>query len=973
MRFDSSLWRKCRIAFRCVRFGVWLAVLAVIGAFLWFNRVGLPDFLKARLVNTLHERGVELEFSRMRLSLVHGLVADDVRAGTDRTSDGAVFTARSVRLRLDFPALWHRRLQLDGLALHDGNFSLPLSPTNALTLTNLQTELRFGTDDTWSLDHFRANFAGAQINIRGELAHAPEVANWKFFNGGGTNRGASHASLKNFSDALQQIHFEGEPRLQLNLSGDARDIHSVSARLDVAAAAVQTPWFHARDFQASAQLATSENTPDNGGASWGFWTNLQPFHLAWSVRLGELRAEKLNADTLICDGEWSAPELAVTNFSARLDGGQWDASAMLNVATRQLDFTNRSNFDPRQLASWLPENARTNLAKIAWTLPPSLRAEGSLRLPPWTQVVDDWPAEVESSLQLRGELAATNFAVAGAALDRMQARFRYTNSVLSLTNLTLVQGRTQLAFSGQGDLATKNFQAAVSGQLDAASARPFLPPGNLINGFVALTTHAPLVLALDVRGNWQTLDDLTATGRVTLGRTRLELGAQGNAVTKNFHGAVSGRLDVEDARPFLTDSNAAEGFAIVTTSEPLALTLDARGNWLTLAGLTATGSVALTNFAVRGQTMDSVAARLAYADGSLQFLQPELRRAGGAQWMTGDAVIMDFKRMMMTFSNGFSIVDPVALTSAIGPKTAEHLEPYHFLKVPTARVNGCLPLRDMNGPDDMIGTDLRFDIVEDVPFQWLRLNSPGLKGTIHWLGGELVLTNLQAEFYGGTGTGDAYFDFRPEHEGADYRFAMTVTNVNLHEFAADVSSPTNHLEGTVAGDLVVTSADTRNLESWNGYGTIKLRDGLLWDIPLFGILSPVLNTLSAGLGNSRATEATANYTITNGIIHSDTLEIRSTMMRLSYTGTVDMEQNVNARVTAHLLRDVWVVGPLVSAVLWPVSKVFEYRVTGKLDDPQATPVFVPPILLAPLHPIRSLEKIFSPFSPGTNTNAPAAK
>jgi hypothetical protein len=273
----------------------------------------------------------------------------------------------------------------------------------------------------------------------------------------------------------------------------------------------------------------------------------------------------------------------------------------------------------------------------------------------------------------------------------------------------------------------------------------------------------------------------------------------------------------------------------------------------------------------------------------------------------------------------------------------------------------------------MIGTDLRFDIVEDVPFQWLRLNSPGLKGTIHWLGGELVLTNLQAEFYGGTGTGDAYFDFRPEHEGADYRFAMTVTNVNLHEFAADVSSPTNHLEGTVAGDLVVTSADTRNLESWNGYGTIKLRDGLLWDIPLFGILSPVLNTLSAGLGNSRATEATANYTITNGIIHSDTLEIRSTMMRLSYTGTVDMEQNVNARVTAHLLRDVWVVGPLVSAVLWPVSKVFEYRVTGKLDDPQATPVFVPPILLAPLHPIRSLEKIFSPFSPGTNTNAPAAK
>jgi len=83
--------------------------------------------------------------------------------------------------------------------------------------------------------------------------------------------------------------------------------------------------------------------------------------------------------------------------------------------------------------------------------------------------------------------------------------------------------------------------------------------------------------------------------------------------------------------------------------------------------------------------------------------------------------------------------------------------------------------------------------------------------------------------------------------------------------------------------------------------------------------------------------------------------------------------DVNARVTAHLLRNVWVVGPLVSAMLWPVSKVFECRVTGKLDDPQATPVFFPPILLAPLHPIRSLEKFFSPFTTNADTNAPPLK
>src|SRR5882757_9258141 len=147
-----GFWRKCRIGFRCVRFTVWALVLVVIGTFLWFNRVGLPDFAKSRLVATLHERGVELEFSRMRLSLIRGLVAENVLVGSAGTNGNPTFTARQVQLELDFSALWHRRLELDGLMLRDGQFTLPLSPTNALTLTNLQTELRFGNNDTWTLN-----------------------------------------------------------------------------------------------------------------------------------------------------------------------------------------------------------------------------------------------------------------------------------------------------------------------------------------------------------------------------------------------------------------------------------------------------------------------------------------------------------------------------------------------------------------------------------------------------------------------------------------------------------------------------------------------------------------------------------------------------------------------------------------------------------------------------------------------------
>ena len=139
---------------------------------------------------------------------------------------------------------------------------------------------------------------------------------------------------------------------------------------------------------------------------------------------------------------------------------------------------------------------------------------------------------------------------------------------------------------------------------------------------------------------------------------------------------------------------------------------------------------------------------------------------------------------------------------------------------------------------------MRFDIIKGAPFEWMKFKTTNIVGTIHWQNQSLILTNVTAAFYGGDGNGFANFDFLAPHEGADYEFALSVTNVNLHSLAADLSSPTNHLEGTLAGRLVVTDADSRDWQTWDGFGHANLHDGLLWDIPIFGILSPVLNTVS---------------------------------------------------------------------------------------------------------------------------------
>jgi hypothetical protein len=91
-------------------------------------------------------------------------------------------------------------------------------------------------------------------------------------------------------------------------------------------------------------------------------------------------------------------------------------------------------------------------------------------------------------------------------------------------------------------------------------------------------------------------------------------------------------------------------------------------------------------------------------------------------------------------------------------------------------------------------------------------------------------------------------------------------------------------------------------------------------------------------------------------------------MRVEYRGTVTVDGQMNARVEAELLRDMWLVGPVVSTVLWPVTKLFEYKVTGGLSQPKIEPLYlVPKLVLLPFHPFRTIKEL---IPEDTSTNSP---
>ncbi len=893
----SVFWRRCRTTFRWCRFTLWAVLLLLLFAFGWVNLIGVPGFVKNRIAATLRERGVQLEFSRMRFRPAHGLIVENVRIGQDLGGElQPVLTAGEVQIVLDYHALLHRRFELNGIVVRRGKFVLPVSPTNSLSIFNIQSDITFPARDTWSLNDLQGDFAGAQLRLSGQMAHASEIAHWKIVSGRQpAERGLLAQPLKDFADQLTRVHFTGTPQLGLTVIGDADDIHSVKVRLNVRVPAVHSPWCTATNLELATNLTAPADVPVSSDPALDFWTNALPFRLAWITRVADLEAHDISAKTVRCRGLWSGGDLELQQLSAVFDTGKFSASASLNVLTRRVSFTYGSDFDPHMFAPLVPDKTRHLFNEITWTGgSPQLHATGQATLPPWTNGLPRLPDDLLPTLSLNGDLAFSNTVVHSSSLDFAQTRFSFNNSIFTLTGLRIAQDRSKLAVDGQYDTLTKNFAVA-----------------------------------------------------------------------------VRGTLDIRTVRPLVADTKAAPAFKLIQLTEPLALNLHAAGNLNSLDLTTAAGHLSLTNFAIRGQTIESIDTDVLCSNRVLSFLHPQAFRSLGTQTITADSVTLDFNAHMLYFTNGYSTAEQMIIPRAIGPKTAEVVEPYQYLSPPTARIHGQFPLRDINTGRDLDGTDLTFDVIRGAPFRWSRLVSTNLTGTIHWMGQTMTLTNVVSGCYDGLAQGGASFDFRPTNYGCNFSFHVEATNLDVHALAVGLTgSKTNQLEGRLSGSVVITSGNSDTWKSWFGYGSATLRDGLLWNIPLFGFMSPIMNTFVPGIGNSRATQASLDFFMTNGVARTSSCVITTPTMQLDYSGTVDLQQNVNAHVTARLMRNTWA-GPVVSTILWPVSKIFECRVTGQVSDPKVTPIMFPfsKYLLSPVH---SVESIFT-SSNNTSTNTPATQ
>ena len=893
-------------------------------------------------------------------------------------------------------------------------------PRQAFVLDHVGGELFFHPDDRWELRSLRARALGANIHLRGDLTNAALVRDWKLPRREGPKvPGRERDFWSEFFARARQVRAVVPPEINVVFAADARDPRTLDATVKLIAPGLESEWgavtnlsligrLHPAPVTNAPMRAELKITADAPRTPWAEATNLvlearwEPSLERWVPTNSRVQLQLSALGT-----PWGgADHLTVDATNAAAADGEVETTFHLSAKRPALEhfFADHIQFTARALhppTNPLPARIRGG-AELVRTLTPwatsgSARVEATLSLPAKGQwrVSDTnapWPDRVQN-ISTDFTLALSNVLAPHLEFSRIAITNRWHGPDLHL-QASADSDAGNLELDGKLNTETRAANLSTRYRGDPHQLARLLPTNALpwLDGYqsrlpleaqVAASATLP---ALTNAPGWRSnlLATLIAGGRFESGagsfrgvaftnavasllaqenewkldflrvhRTEGSLtgDAQADPRTGEFSGRLSSSMDLHGLRPLFPQRLHRHLFDPFQFTQPPVVIANVRGNWHDWESISASGAASVTNAAIRTQAIAYAAARLELTNRFLSFFHPVLLRPG--ERADGDGVGLDLRTKRLYLTNCHGNLAPMALAQAIGPHVVRALRPYVFDTPPQSRVSGLLPLA--KGDD---GEDARFEL-EGGPFHWWRFHADRVRGTVLWQGKTVTITDLSARWRGSDALGWVRLDFA-QPKGGTLAFHMAVEGAELSDLLRDMQEgKTNRLEGIVGGEVTITHAFLNDPKSWQGHGQVHLTEGLLWDIPLFAVLSPMLNKIIPGLGHSRAREGRAAYTITNSVIHSRDVQIRASAMELKYRGTVDFEGRLDATMEAELFRNVPGIGVILSKVLWPVTKLFEYRITGTLAEPRLDEkYFIPKVVLFPLQPVKTLKDLF---------------
>ncbi len=274
-------------------------------------------------------------------------------------------------------------------------------------------------------------------------------------------------------------------------------------------------------------------------------------------------------------------------------------------------------------------------------------------------------------------------------------------------------------------------------------------------------------------------------------------------------------------------------------------------------------------------------------------------------------------------------IDPRALGRLAGGTVDYVLRQFRFDGPVDVSVRGVVDYGDGNASDYVArGRG------ESIGWRWLEAEAC----VMDWIaqGHTIVMTNLTMDMYGGTINATVELDqVGLEEEPVRYVADGIVEEVAFARLLRDLRQTEEDLqEGVLSGHFEVqglAEADWR--ASLTGSGRVRIADGEIFQIRLFGGLSDLLRRIYPRLGLAVQTDVRANFTIADRAVRSDDIRIEGHILSLRGRGYYYLDDALDFRVQVLPLKRGLLVD-LVRVFTYPVSRLLQFRLEGSLAEPE---------------------------------------
>lgn len=398
-----------------------------------------------------------------------------------------------------------------------------------------------------------------------------------------------------------------------------------------------------------------------------------------------------------------------------------------------------------------------------------------------------------------------------------------------------------------------------------------------------------------------------------------------------LEGDLSLHTDPNDFIPFL-GSNLAHFVQRFAFDKPLPHFVGTFHHTFATDSPVILGALAATNFSYRGVPIDQMQTSLAFSNHLVELDDWHFTQTNGE---TKGTLAADLHADLLA-ADLESTMNPAALAAMVSPKLYHDLSEWHFKGPVRLLARGVVDLSEGDA-----GTDLLLSVAGEKLGRG-RWSASRATFDVHVLGQHYFITNIVGRAYGGDLTAQVVVG--PVPAGPDQRYVthIVLSNANLASIARHNAKNLETVpKGAVFLDLQLTGLVSEAIgPATRGSGTLKIEDGALFELRLFGGLSDLLSRIVPGLGIIAQTDMDTAFTIAEQAITTDNLRLSGDVLSLKATGDVEFDGRLDFRAQVQLLRR----GPLavvLRLLTMPVTKLFEFQLTGTLDEPKWRPVNLP--------------------------------